>query len=56
MSENDWENITITEHVERYIEEGMDAKEAIRQTAKDRNIPKRDVYREYHKIGGERYE
>ncbi len=56
VSENDWENITITEHVERYIEEGMDAKEAIRQTAKDRNIPKRDVYREYHKIGGERYE
>lgn len=56
VSENDWENITITEHVERYIEEGMDAKEAIRRTAKDRNIPKRDVYREYHKIGGERYE
>lgn len=53
IQENDWEDITLTEHVERYINEGMDTKDAIRQTAKDRDMPKREVYREYHKIGEE---
>lgn len=43
------ENLSITEHIEHYIEEkGMTSKEAIKQTAKDRDMNKRDVYRLYH--------
>ncbi len=47
--ENIWENISVREHVERYIAEGMSSKDAIQKTARDRNVPKRDVYNEYHK-------
>ena len=45
-----WEEMTITEHVEKYISDGIDSKEAVKMTAKDRGLPKRDVYNEYHKI------
>lgn len=41
-----WEEITIEEHMERYLKEGMDRKEAMKQVAKDRGIPKREVYQE----------
>lgn len=47
--ENEWEDIPVKEHVERYIAEGMTSKEAIKQTAIDRNVPKREIYNEYHK-------
>ena len=36
--------MTVEEHVASYVKSGMDKKEAIRQCAKDRNIPKREVY------------
>lgn len=45
-----WADLTVTAHVEQYIAKGMDAKEAIKQTAKDRKLPKREIYREYHQI------
>ncbi|MBO5059855.1 MAG: 16S rRNA (cytidine(1402)-2'-O)-methyltransferase [Clostridia bacterium] len=45
-----WEDISITEHVEKYISEGIDSKEAVKLTAKDRGLAKRDVYSEYHNI------
>ena len=45
-----WEEMTIQEHVEKYIEDGIDSKEAVKMTAKDRGLPKREVYNEYHKI------
>lgn len=45
-----WEEMTITEHVEKYIADGVDSKDAVKMTAKDRGLPKRDVYNEYHKI------
>lgn len=41
-----WEDITIKEHIEMYIKKGMSKKEAVKQVASDRNIPKRDVYQE----------
>ncbi|MFC3882052.1 16S rRNA (cytidine(1402)-2'-O)-methyltransferase [Bacillus songklensis] len=48
--ENWWDSLTVIDHVNHYIEEkGMNSKEAIKQTAKDRNVPKRDIYNEYHK-------
>lgn len=44
-----WENLTILEHIEHYIsEKSYSSKDAIKQTAKDRNMNKRDVYQAYH--------
>ncbi|SDJ72143.1 16S rRNA (cytidine(1402)-2'-O)-methyltransferase [Salimicrobium halophilum] len=43
-----WESLTVVEHVDTYVEEGMKNKEAIKKAAVDRGVPKRDVYREYH--------
>ena len=41
------DNITVIDHVDRYIKEGLGEKDAIKQTAKDRGLPKREVYQEY---------
>lgn len=48
-AENDWGDTTVKEHVDKYIEGGMTSKDAIKQVAADRNLPKREVYNEYHK-------
>ncbi|HCA21779.1 MAG TPA: 16S rRNA (cytidine(1402)-2'-O)-methyltransferase [Lachnospiraceae bacterium] len=45
-----WENISVTEHVEMYITGGMTKKDAIKQVALDRNLPKREVYAEVERI------
>ncbi len=39
-----YSDITIEEHVEKYIKEGLTKKEAIKKVAEDRGINKRDVY------------
>lgn len=39
-----WEQITIEEHMQKYLDEGMDRKEAMKKVAGDRGISKRDVY------------
>ena len=39
-----WVDISVTEHVDRYIAGGMSKKDAIKQVALDRNLPKREVY------------
>ncbi len=44
-----WSELTVCEHVDAYIEKGMNSKEAIKQAAADRGVPKREVYNEYHK-------
>lgn len=43
-----WEDMTIEDHVEKYIADGKTSKEAIKQAATDRGLSKRDVYNEYH--------
>lgn len=50
-SENNYDNISIIEHVNLYIKEGKEKKEAMKLVAKDRNISKSDVYKEYLKEG-----
>ena len=40
-----WEEMTLEEHMKKYLSEGMDRKEAMKQVAKDRGIGKREVYR-----------
>ncbi len=41
-----FEEVSIREHYEKYITEGMDKKEAMKAVAKDRGIQKREVYKE----------
>ena len=48
--ENLYENLSIVAHVNLYIKEGYDSKEAIKMVAKERNIPKSIVYNQYHDI------
>jgi len=43
-----WENLSISEHVDEYINKGYNSKDAIKLCATDRNLAKRDVYNEYH--------
>ncbi|MBS3678636.1 16S rRNA (cytidine(1402)-2'-O)-methyltransferase [Ornithinibacillus massiliensis] len=43
-----WEGMEVNDHVEHYIQQGLSSKEAIKQVAKDRNLPKREVYQAYH--------
>lgn len=40
----EWEKITIQEHMDIYLTQGMDKKSAMKQVAADRGIPKREVY------------
>ncbi|WP_394239432.1 16S rRNA (cytidine(1402)-2'-O)-methyltransferase [Niallia oryzisoli] len=48
-----WEELSVEEHVKHYMAvKELSSKEAIKQTAKDRNMNKRDVYHMYH-IGEE---
>jgi 16S rRNA (cytidine1402-2'-O)-methyltransferase len=47
-AENWWETLSVIEHVDTYIQQGKTKKEAIQQTAKDRSLPKREVYNAYH--------
>ncbi|MCR4674968.1 MAG: 16S rRNA (cytidine(1402)-2'-O)-methyltransferase [Lachnospiraceae bacterium] len=39
-----WENLSIEEHLNLYMEEGMDKKTAMKAVAKDRGVSKRDIY------------
>ncbi|MCR5501975.1 MAG: 16S rRNA (cytidine(1402)-2'-O)-methyltransferase [Lachnospiraceae bacterium] len=39
-----YETMTVEDHVRHYLELGMDRKEAMRQAAKDRGVPKREIY------------
>ncbi|MGZ4161232.1 MAG: 16S rRNA (cytidine(1402)-2'-O)-methyltransferase [Neobacillus sp.] len=44
-----WEQLTLEEHVNHYISlKSISSKDAIKQTAKDRGVNKRDVYQAYH--------
>lgn len=45
-----WEPLTIEEHVNHYRSMEIAPKDAIKQTAKDRGLPKREVYQVYHHI------
>ena len=47
---HEWESLSITEHVEKYIAEGTTSKDAIKQVAVDRGMQKREVYSQYHSL------
>ena len=48
-SVNNFDNLTVIEHVNLYIKEGYSSKDAIKMVAKDRQLNKNEVYMEYHK-------
>ncbi len=39
--------MSVAEHVQRYLSQGVDEKEALKKAAKDRGVSKRDIYNEY---------
>ena len=41
-----WEEIPLEAHLQQYLDQGMDKKEAMKQVAKDRGITKRQVYQQ----------
>lgn len=44
-NEKKWQDLSIQEHVDIFIEEGIDKKEAIKKVAKMRGLPKNEVYK-----------
>ncbi|MGO4890207.1 16S rRNA (cytidine(1402)-2'-O)-methyltransferase [Anaerobacillus sp. MEB173] len=48
QEEDWWAELTVMQHVNHYISLKMTSKDAIKQAAKDRNVPKREVYAVYH--------
>lgn len=43
-----WRSLSVKEHVQYYIEKGEPVKEAIKKTAKERGMNRREVYRIFH--------
>ena len=47
---NEYNNLTIIDHVNLYIEDGKSSMDAIKIVAKERGMKKSDIYNEYHNI------
>lgn len=45
-SENPLNSLSVAEHLNYYLDLGMDKKDAVKQVAKDRGIPKNEVYQQ----------
>lgn len=45
-----FESLSIHNHVEHYIQQNMKPKQAIKQVAKDRDVPSKTIYNMYHHI------
>lgn len=41
-----WEQMSVEEHLEYYMKQGMDKKEAMKAVAKDRGVSRRDIYQQ----------
>lgn len=44
-----WNCLSDFQHVNHYIEQGLSVKEAIRKTAEERKVSRREIYNAYHK-------
>lgn len=45
-SDSFWKDLTVEAHVEFYISQGLSKMDAIKKAAKDRGVPKNDIYKE----------
>lgn len=43
-----WEKLSVEEHMEYYMGQGLDQKAAMKQVAKDRGVGKREIYQHLH--------
>ncbi len=41
-----WMSLSVEEHVQMYLDQGLEKKEAMKRAAKDRGVSKRDIYQE----------
>lgn len=48
--QKDWCSISIPEHMEHYMSQGIDKKDAMKMVAKDRGVSKRDIYKEMYQL------
>ncbi len=46
QEQQSWLSISLTEHMDRYLSQGMDKKEAMKAVAADRGVSKRDIYQQ----------
>ena len=44
-----WMDMSIEEHMEYYLSQGLDKKEAMKRTAKDRGVQKREIYNDLNR-------
>lgn len=44
----DYSDLSVLEHVKIYLGDGMSEKDAIKEVAKERNVAKSEIYKEYH--------
>jgi len=44
-SRTEWQKLSVEEHVNMYIEQGMDKKDAMKAAAKDRGVSKQEIYK-----------
>ncbi len=50
MQDNDWEALSVDEHIAFYTQSGMTKMDAIKKVAKDRGVPKGEIYK--HTVNG----
>ncbi|WYP26604.1 16S rRNA (cytidine(1402)-2'-O)-methyltransferase [Alkalihalobacillus sp. FSL W8-0930] len=43
-----WDELEVNQHVEHYLSLGLSSKDAIKSVAKEREVPKREVYQSFH--------
>jgi 16S rRNA (cytidine1402-2'-O)-methyltransferase len=48
-----WETVTLNEHMDIYLKQGLSKKDAMKSVAKDRGMSKRDIYQELIRDGME---
>ena len=46
--QKDYNELTILDHVQMYLDDGISEKDAIKMVAKERNVAKGLIYHEYH--------
>lgn len=42
--QKEWETVSLEDHLQQYLDQGLSKKEAMKQMAKDRGVSKRDIY------------
>ena len=45
-AQDEWKSMSVKEHMDHYLSKGMSKKDAMKKTARDRGVGKREIYRE----------